>query len=157
MAVLRNALLLLALSLGLTAQAHAWCFSEAGQRYHIDPLLLRAIAIQESELNPRAVGVNRDKKGNATSRDYGLMQINDANANRLISMGVIHSHQELLNNACLNVQAGAWVLARHFQVCGITWDCLGSYNAGFQDKNAPIRQRYARQVYTIYQRLRGVG
>ncbi|EBP9549448.1 lytic transglycosylase, partial [Salmonella enterica] len=45
MAVLRNAFLLLALSLGLTAQAHAWCFAEAGQRYHIDPLLLKAIAI----------------------------------------------------------------------------------------------------------------
>ncbi|ECH3375560.1 lytic transglycosylase, partial [Salmonella enterica] len=37
----------------------------------------------------------------------------------------------------------------------ITWDCLGSYNAGFRDKNAPIRQRYARDIYSIYQRLRG--
>lgn len=157
MAVLRNAFLLLALSPGLFTQAHAWCFAEAGQRYHIDPLLLQAIAIKESTLNPTIIGVNRDKKGKVTSRDYGLMQINDSNANRLIRMGVIHSHQDLLKNACLNVQAGAWVLARHFQVCGITWDCLGSYNAGFQDKNAPIRQRYARDVYTIYQRLRGVG
>ncbi|EAW0671534.1 lytic transglycosylase, partial [Salmonella enterica] len=26
---------------------------------------------------------------------------------------------------------------------------------GFSDKNAPIRQQYARDVYTIYQRLRG--
>ncbi|ECO1736890.1 lytic transglycosylase, partial [Salmonella enterica] len=25
----------------------------------------------------------------------------------------------------------------------------------FSDKNAPIRQQYARDVYTIYQRLRG--
>lgn len=45
MAVLRNAFLLLALSLGLTAQAHAWCFAEAGQRYHIDPLLLKAMTV----------------------------------------------------------------------------------------------------------------
>lgn len=75
MAVLRNAFLLLALSLGLTAQAHAWCFAEAGQRYHIDPLLLKAIAIKETNLNPKAIGKNRDKKGNVTSRDYGLMQI----------------------------------------------------------------------------------
>ncbi|HHV7707745.1 TPA: lytic transglycosylase domain-containing protein, partial [Salmonella enterica] len=115
MAVLRNAFLLLALSLGLTAQAHAWCFAEAGQRYHIDPLLLKAIAIQETGLKPTLIGKNRDKKGNITSRDYGLMQINDGNARRLISMGVIKSYQDLLSNTCLNIQAGAWVLARHFQ------------------------------------------
>ncbi|HHV3685079.1 TPA: lytic transglycosylase domain-containing protein, partial [Salmonella enterica] len=121
----------------------------------IDPLLLKAIAIQETGLKPTLIGKNRDKKGNITSRDYGLMQINDGNARRLISMGVIKSYQDLLSNTCLNIQAGAWVLARHFQVCGITWDCLGSYNAGFSDKNAPIRQQYARDVYTIYQRLRG--
>ncbi|EPB8415539.1 transglycosylase SLT domain-containing protein, partial [Escherichia coli] len=57
--------------------AGAWCFRQAGERYQIDPLLLQAIAIKESRLNTRAIGYNRNKAGQITSRDYGLMQINE--------------------------------------------------------------------------------
>lgn len=32
--------------------ASAFCFVQAGERYHLDPMLLEAIAMQESSLNP---------------------------------------------------------------------------------------------------------
>ncbi|WP_146707314.1 transglycosylase SLT domain-containing protein, partial [Shigella sonnei] len=51
---------------------------------------------------------------------------------------------------CLNIQTGAWILARHFQRCGVNWECLGSYNAGFSKSNTHRRMKYARQIYSAY-------
>lgn len=129
----------------------AFCFNEAGVKYQIDPKLLKAIARKESALNPSAINANRDKSGKITSFDYGLMQINSIHLATLKNNGIIHDEKDLLANACLNVQIGAWILARHFRQCGVQWACLGSYNAGFKDKNAAIRMAYARAVYRLYQ------
>jgi soluble lytic murein transglycosylase-like protein len=135
--------------------AQAFCFNEAGARYKVDPLLLRSMSIVESSLNPAAIGENRDKKGRVTSRDYGLMQINDRHIPRLRAMGILKNEQDLLNNPCLNVQIGAWILATHLKQCGVTWECLGSYNAGFAKDNSPRRMIYARKIYAMYLKSRG--
>ncbi|PHM37617.1 hypothetical protein Xmau_03835 [Xenorhabdus mauleonii] len=136
-------------------QAQAFCFNEAGARYKVDPLLLRSIATVESNLSPRAIGKNRNKTGRITSRDYGLMQINEIHIPQLQAQGIINDEQDLLNNTCLNVQIGAWVLAKHLKKCGVTWECLGSYNAGFANNNSSRRMLYARKVYSVYLRLYG--
>ncbi|WP_387691565.1 lytic transglycosylase domain-containing protein [Photorhabdus sp. RM71S] len=138
----------------LSSPAHAWCFDEAGARYHINARLLRAIAVWESALNPRAIGVNR-KDGKILSSDYGLMQINSGQLPRLKRMGIIKSEQDLLTNPCLNIQIGAWILAQHLQVCGANWSCLGSYNAGFSPDRESRRQWYSKNVYRKYLQLAG--
>lgn len=143
-------LLLLSVTLFLSASAQAYCFREAGARYHVSPQLLRAIAQVESGMNPHAVGYNRDRQGRVTSRDFGLMQINSTHLAKLKAMGVISDERDLLTQPCLNVQTGAWILAQHLQVCGLTWQCLGSYNAGFADGNQARRMIYARKVYSIW-------
>ncbi|HFT4395394.1 TPA: lytic transglycosylase domain-containing protein [Klebsiella quasipneumoniae] len=149
MKVLLSLLLLLS-----SAKSAAFCFEAAGTRYSIDPLLLRAIATVESQLNASAINHNRDKKtGKILSSDYGVMQINSTHIAGLRSAGIIRSHQDLLDNPCLNVQTGAWILARHFQTCRVSWNCLGSYNAGFKDRNDAIREAYASRVYQHYRRL----
>ncbi|MGK3116311.1 lytic transglycosylase domain-containing protein [Candidatus Pantoea formicae] len=130
--------------------AMAFCYNEAGARYHVDPQLLRSISKVESGFNPGAIGYNRNKKGQVTSRDFGLMQINSTHVPQLRTMGVLQSEQDLLTKPCLNVMVGAWILARHLQVCGVTWECLGSYNAGFADDNTARRMLYARKVYADY-------
>ena len=139
--------------------AAAFCFQEAGQRYHVDPLLLQAIGIWESSLRPQAVNRNVDSNGKLLSTDYGVMQINTSNANRLVQLGLIRRPEDLLADACFNVQAGAWVLARHLRVCGNTWRCLGSYNAGFHPSavQEAKRLRYAKEIRTIYNRLKALG
>ncbi|HIF4822178.1 TPA: lytic transglycosylase domain-containing protein [Serratia marcescens] len=134
--------------------AQAFCFNEAGARYKVDPLLLRSMATVESSLNPQAIGKNRDKAGRVTSRDFGLMQINDRHIPQLRALGIIRSEQDLLTNSCLNVQIGAWILAKHLKQCGVNWQCLGSYNAGFADNNGPRRMIYARKVYAMYMKLK---
>lgn len=132
--------------------AQAFCFEAAGAKYGISPRLLEAIARGESHLDPRAINVNRDKKGRVKSTDYGLMQINSVHIPELQAMGVIRSADDLYR-PCLNVQTGAWVLAKHFQVCGITWNCLGSYNAGFRTDRNETREHYANRIWRIYNRL----
>lgn len=133
----------------------AFCFDYAATRYNQNPLIVESIAIWESSLNPQAVGSNRDLNGNLLSRDYCLMQINTANVDELRRIGVIRSAQDLLDDPCLCVQAGAWVLARHLKKCGNTWSCLGSYNAGFRDTPLQEKKRlaYAGQIHAIYDRL----
>jgi soluble lytic murein transglycosylase-like protein len=147
------ALGLVSLLLSLSGNASAFCFKAAGERYQIDPVLLEAMAVQESRLNPRAINTNRNKAGKAISKDYGVMQINSRQIPKLIAMGIITSKEDLLNNACLNVQIGAWILATHLQTCGVNWSCLGSYNAGFAGNNEQNRMLYAKLVYGIYSKL----
>lgn len=136
------------------SSARAFCFGAAGEKYRVDPLLIEAIAFGESSLRPGITHDNRDPKtGKFTSRDYGLMQINSAHIPGLISQGFIHDANDLLTRPCLNVQIGTWILARHFQVCGVSWNCLGSYNAGFRQDRHETREAYANRVYAIYLRL----
>jgi len=112
--------LLLLTAFCISTSAQAYCFQEAGARYHVSPQLLRAIAQVESGMNPHAIGYNRNRQGNITSRDFGLMQINSTHLAKLKAMG------------------------------GLTWQCLGSYNAGFADGNQARRMLYARKVYSIW-------
>ncbi|CAI9394892.1 lytic transglycosylase domain-containing protein [Enterobacter kobei] len=132
------------------------CFVRAGIRYQIEPLLLRAIAIGESSMDPVITNTNRDKKGRPVSTDYGLMQINSTHIPKLVRMEVIRGADDLLTRPCLNIQIGAWILARHFQVCGVTWNCLGSYNAGFRKDRHETREHYANRIWRIYSRLKGL-
>ncbi len=144
-------LFLLPLCLLKCGEVQAFCFQTAGARYQIDPQLLRAIAKGESSLNPQAMHVNRDKAGKPKSIDYGLMQINSRHIPRLKAQGIILDKDDLLMKPCLNVQIGAWILAKHFQTYGVNWNCLGSYNAGFGTSRHEIREHYADRIWRIYQ------
>lgn len=136
-------------SIFFSCKSFAYCFNEAGEKYKIDPALLKSIAMQESGLNAKAINKNK-RNGKVVSIDYGVMQINSTHIPGLIKLGVIKSHEDLLNNPCLNVQVGAWVLAKHLRKCGVNWECLGSYNGGFSEKNKQIRLNYAKRIYSKY-------
>lgn len=141
---------------GVPLWAQAFCFDAAAAKYHVSPLLIKSIAIGESGLDPKATNNNRDKKtGKVKSTDYGLMQVNSGHIPRLVAMGVIRDKNDLLNQPCLNVQIGTWILATHFQTCGVSWNCLGSYNAGFRADRHETRERYASRIWKIYQKQRG--
>ncbi|ADP10393.1 lytic transglycosylase [Erwinia sp. Ejp617] len=140
--------------LPVAAADSSFCYASAGQRYHIAPDLLRAIGLVESHENSLSQGVNRDSRGRVVSRDFGLMQINDRHLAELRRLGIVDSSNELLSRPCLNIQIGAWILARHLRLCGNTWQCLGSYNAGFSRKNKVRRQQYAQRVYKVWRNLR---
>ncbi len=140
--------LFFALSLSLfPAQANCW--REAGARYGIEPELLQAIAIVESNGNSAAMNTNRDG-----SRDIGLMQINSSHFPALSKFRI--SQKDLLNDPCQSVMTGAWILAGQIQQFGYTWDAVGAYNAGTANtpKRRALRQRYIKKVAPHYARLK---
>lgn len=138
-------------------RAQEYCFTEAGTLYHIDPILLRAIGMVESGLARQAVGINKNNKGKVVSRDYGIMQINDLHIPSLIRKGVISGTRQLTDDPCLNIKVGTYILHQHFSRCGMNWQCLGTYNAGFVDKNQKLRALYAKKVYRTYRLLKTNG
>ncbi|EEX1430656.1 lytic transglycosylase domain-containing protein [Escherichia coli] len=133
--------------------ASSACFNEAGTMFRIEPNLIKAIALVESNLKKDSIGKNRDKKNNIKSFDYGLMQINQMHIPMLKKRGIIKDERDLLDNPCLNIKIGTEILYKHFSRCGMTWQCLGTYNAGFAMDNQKKRQQYAKKIYIVYTRL----
>ena len=126
---------ILVLVLGVSGvNAQAFCFDLAQKTYGISAALLMAIAEQESNFNPKAVGVNRNG-----TRDIGLMQINTTWLPRLAKQGV---REQDLFEPCTNVMIGAWVLADNVRRLGPTYKALGAYNA----TSPHLQLRYAQAV-----------
>ena len=131
-----TALLVTSLSIG---KANAFCFQDAGEVYGVSPLLLEAIMIVESQGNAGAINHNRDG-----SYDFGLMQINSSWAK---PWGL--EVWKTLGDPCVNVYAGAYVLAGCIKQFGQTWDAVGCYNARSKEKKID----YVRKVKAVFERL----
>ena len=127
----------------------ATCWEQAGARYNIEPELLRAIAIIESNNNPQAI--NKNHNGNV---DVGLMQVNSQHFASLSQFRI--SQKDLLTNPCQSVMVGAWILAGMVQQFGYTWDAVGAYNAGTANtpKHRARRHHYIAKVAPQYFRLK---
>ena len=119
--------------------ADAFCFQEAGEAYGVSPFLLQAIMVVESQGDAGAIHHNSDG-----SYDFGLMQINShwAKPWGLDAWG-------MLGDPCVNVHAGAYVVADCIRRHGQTWEAVGCYNA----RSTRKRVDYARRVKKVYERL----
>lgn len=121
------------------ANQYDQCFTEAAQKYSLDPVLLKAIAKTESGFNPRAIS----QPNNNGSVDIGMMQINSSWLPKLSRFGISEAH---LLQPCTNIHVGAWVLANNIKQMGPTWKAVGAYNS-------PTRvhqERYAQKVWSNY-------
>jgi len=140
----------LALSLTLLLSigaARADCWTQAGQQYNIDPLLLYSIAKVESSLNPKAINHNRNG-----TYDIGLMQINSSHLPRLMKVGV--TKDRLISEPCTSVMAAAQILSTFIGKHGYTWEAVGAYNAGSAPNRRYLRKTYATKVWREYKRLK---
>lgn len=119
--------------------ASSFCFDEAGAQYGVNPLILRAIAKEESDFDPAAVNVN----SNGTV-DYGLMQINS------IWRPVLGEERwKALGDACYNTKTGAWILAKCIDKYGYNWKAVGCYNS----QTPEISEQYAKRVFKHLKQL----
>jgi len=137
---MKRALVILAFSLaGLSASsaARADCFDEAARYQKVNPLVLRAIAWQESHNRPDA----RHKNDNG-SVDYGLMQINSVHLPMLSQYGISTG---TLMEPCKNVYVAAWHLRQKMNKYGNSWQAIGAYHS----ETPSLRDRYARQIADI--------
>jgi soluble lytic murein transglycosylase-like protein len=124
--------------------AQADCFDQAAQYHRVNPLILRAIAWQESRNRPDAI--NKNKNG---STDYGLMQINSIHLATLSSYGI--SSATLLQ-PCKSIYIAAWHLRRKMNRYGNTWQAIGAYHS----ETPRLRDHYARQIINILSRWQQV-
>lgn len=131
---------------GASGAAAQDCFTKAGDRHGIDPLLLVAIAKVESSMNPRAMNHNRNG-----TYDIGLMQINSSHLPRLVKVGV--THKRLIDEPCTSIDTGASILAGFIDRHGYTWNAVGAYNAGSAANREPARKAYATKVWREYRQL----
>lgn len=124
--------------------AHSFCFAEAAQKYEINELLLRAIAVHESGMRSNLVLPNTNG-----SFDIGLMGINTIHVGpgeKLSKAGM--SGQSLLD-PCTNVMTGAYLLRLKMERFGNTWKAVGAYHSVTEEYNA----RYQSRIWDAYQKL----
>ncbi|EKH2929589.1 transglycosylase SLT domain-containing protein, partial [Salmonella enterica] len=126
------------------------CFELAGRDANIDPMLLRAVAWQESGLNYRITGSNA-LAGFGEGYGYGLMQIDSQHLLFLKKYGI--TKENLISDICLNIYVGAYIMAVAFNKFGENWKAVGAYNAGFKENSKQQERRtlYARKVHATYQ------
>jgi len=129
-----------ALCASKSAQAATDCFSAAGAYQSVNPLILRAIAWQESHDNVGAMHKNRNG-----SIDYGLMQINSIHLPALAQYGI--SSNKLMD-PCANVYIAAWHLRRQMDKYGNSWAAVGAYHS----ETPALRDQYAKQIIAILKR-----
>lgn len=119
--------------------------------FRIEPNLIKAIALVESNLKKDSIGKNRDKNNNIKSLDYWLMQINQMHIPLLKKRGIIKDERDLLDNPCLNIKIGTEILYNHFSRCGVTWQCLGTYNGVLQWITKKRDSNMPQNIHCIYQ------
>ncbi|MDP3008250.1 MAG: lytic transglycosylase domain-containing protein [Methylococcales bacterium] len=136
--------LIFTLVLSAQAQAEGWqCWEDAANRYQVPVDLLYAVARVETG-NKAKITSKPNKNG---TYDIGLMQINSTHLGMLKKYGI--TENRLLDDACLNLHVGAWILAESIERHGYNWKGIGAYNAGSNDK----RKIYASKVIAMYERI----
>lgn len=137
---MKRAVLILTAGLAVwsaSGAARADCFDEAARYQKVNPLILRAIAWQESHNRPDAL-----HKNDNGSVDYGLMQINSVHLPTLSQYGISTG---TLMEPCKNVYIAAWHLRQKMNKYGNTWQAVGAYHS----ETPSLRDRYAHQIADI--------
>ena len=120
-----------------SANARADCYDEAARYQKVNPLILRAIAWQESHNRPDALHKNANG-----STDFGLMQINSIHLPTLARYGI---STDTLMEPCKSVYIAAWHLRQKMNKYGNTWAAVGAYHS----ETPSLRDHYARQIMGI--------
>ncbi|KWE27761.1 lytic transglycosylase domain-containing protein [Burkholderia territorii] len=123
-----------------SASAYASCYEAAAQYQQVNPLILRAIAWQESRGHANAL--NHNANG---SVDYGLMQINSIHLPTLAIYGI---EKDALMEPCKSVYIAAWVLRQKMNKYGNSWAAVGAYHS----ETPMLRDQYANAIAAILTR-----
>ncbi|MGF7189777.1 soluble lytic murein transglycosylase-like protein [Robbsia andropogonis] len=117
--------------------ARADCFDDAAVYQHVNPMVLRAIAWQESRGRPNAMHLNANG-----SLDYGVMQINSIHLRELARY---HIDRATLMQPCKNVYIAAWHLRGKMEKYGNNWTAIGAYHS----ETPAERDLYAHHIAAI--------
>jgi hypothetical protein len=122
------------------------CIVQAAARYGAQPDIVRALIKTEGGVTGK---VSWNRNG---SYDMGLMQINSINLPEMARYGI--SGSMLINNECLNIFIGTFLLQRNILQTGNFWYGVGSYHSKTPAKNIAYQYRVWNQLQKIqYQRM----
>jgi soluble lytic murein transglycosylase-like protein len=134
------------------ASQYQACYERASIKYGLPAGLLRAVAKVESAERPGAENLTHQSRTKTT--DVGLMQINTSWLPTLARYGI---DAKKLQEPCVNVDVGAWILAHEIRRRGNQWEAVGAYNAAcnqLKGKQCQMaRQSYAWKVYRHLARM----
>jgi len=131
------------------------CISAAAAYYSAagDPVssvglgdLVRAIIRTEGGTTGQIVWNKADKNGHR-SYDMGLMQINSSHLGELATLGATRG--DVINNECLNIYVGTWILKREIASSPSLWTAIGNYNSHTPSYNVA----YQHNVWTRLNQL----
>lgn len=102
------------------------CIASASSRYGVPELLIKAVIRTEGG----KTGHTSARNANGTY-DLGLMQINEIHLSqpphKLMRLGI--TRQTLINNECVNIMVGTYILSVELAKPGEYWWNVGSYNS----------------------------
>lgn len=122
------------------------CAYQYAEAYSVPLQIIQAVRIKESGGNQ---GVGKVCANSDGSCDIGAMQINEWWLPKLHKQNI--DANLLIEDECVNIAVGTWILAANFYQHKNWADALAVYNTG--KKNTVIGQRYAEQVIKIYKAL----
>lgn len=126
------------------------CLMQESIKQRIHPALLYAVRKAENGKVGQAVS---NKNG---TRDLGPMQLNEINLKEIakhaiaLEGGVDAVSEQLKNNGCFNISAGAWFLRKKInEAGGDVWKGVGLYHS-----NTPhLAAKYINRVYDQYRKI----
>lgn len=117
------------------------CINQAAIQYSVPASLI--ISVLKAE-NGHKNSATANKNG---TYDYGPMQINTAWLKTLARYG--YTVDDLRYNACLNVNAGTWILAKALLSNKLLWQGIGNYHSYSLLQN----KMYRIKVNDLYQAI----
>lgn len=121
------------------------CVAASSIRFNVHADLIKAVILTEGG---RVGAKTKNKNG---SYDIGIMQINTIHLPLLKQYGI--TEDQLLNEPCVNIAVGTWILAKGVNRAGNAndfWVGVGSYNS----KTPKFNEIYKQKVWKNLLRVR---
>ncbi len=119
-------------------------YKEAGKRFNLDPYLIKAVCIKESNQTNGAI----NSKNRNQSVDFGACQINSFWSDLFENEFGVSMHEVRYDMKTV-ISASAYVLAYNFDLRGYSLNSLGAYNVGWLKKHQATRDNYAQSIMKI--------
>lgn len=122
------------------------CALDAAKHQHVSPSLFLGILATEGGRTGQIV---RNSNG---TYDMGPAQINSSHLPELLAKGI--SRDQVINDGCLNIHIGAWILARELgnetpQHPKEFWQRVGNYNSRTPEYNQAYQLKVWRHVIRL--------
>lgn len=121
------------------------CIEYAAYRHNVMPELILAVISVENGADMR---INPNNNG---SVDHGIMQINTVRMPEIEHYGV--SIDDLVNNDCLNVFMGTYLLSNELAKTDDFWEGVGNYHYSINGRFPNHHYRYIQDVFNAWSQI----